>query len=213
VVENGIEPPTPLTLLVLRLRAVSVPLTLYRRRLRTPIYSTVKVSFPYKNGYQLLKEQPRIALLNRMDENGVTVAERIIKFCEIPRGKKEITLMLGLSVKSCTWVWEKYLQPMIDDGRLKMTLPNNRQSKNQRFVSGDIPVPTEVAILEFCKEQRTRKELIEHFGLTDWTAWTHISPLVESGKLNLTSPNSGVTNPAQRYTSQSVTVQKMTERL
>jgi len=56
-----------------------------------------------------------------------------------------------------------------------------------------------------------RKEIIEHFGLTEWTTWTYINPLVESGKLNLTSPNSGVMNKAQRYTSQSIVVQKMTD--
>jgi len=150
-------------------------------------------------------------LIDKIDESGITTAERIIRFCEMPRGKKEIMLMLGISVKSCTWVWEKYLQPLIDDGRLKMTLPNERQSKNQKFVSGEVPIPTEAAIIEFCTEQRTRKEIIEHFGLTEWTSWTYINPLVESGKLNLTSPNSGVANKAQRYTSQPVTVKKMTD--
>ena len=103
------------------------------------------------------------------------------------------------------------MQPLIDDGRLKMTLPNERQSKNQRFVSGEAPIPTEAAIIEFCTEQRTRKEIVEHFELTEWTTWTYINPLVESGKLNLTSPNSGVMNKAQRYTSQPVIVQKMTD--
>jgi hypothetical protein len=75
-----------------------------------------------------------------------------------------------MSVKTSQWVWNKYLKLMIDDGRLKMTLPKDRQSKNLRFVSGDVAVPTEAVILEFCTELKTRKEIIEHFGLTDWTA-------------------------------------------
>lgn len=168
------------------------------------------MSFPYKNGYQLAKEQ-KVALLDKTDESGVTVAERLIKFCKIPKSKKEVNRFLGMSDNTAQWVWEKYLQPMIDDGRLKITLPSNKRSKNQRFVSGDIAVPTEAAIIEFCKEQRTRKEIIEHFELTEWTTWTYINPLVESGKLNLTSPNSGVANKAQRYTSQPVAVIKMTD--
>ena len=181
------------------------------RRLRKPIYSTVEVQFPYKNGYILAKEQPKVALLDRTDENGVTVAERLIEFCRTPKSKAEVNRLLGMAKGTTQWVWDKYLQPLIDDGRLKMTLPNDKQSKNLRFVSGDIAVPTEAAILEFCTEFRTRKEIIEHFGLTEWTTWTYINPLVESGKLNLTSPNSGVMNKAQRYTSQPVAVQKMTD--
>lgn len=180
-------------------------------RLRTPFYSTVEVRFPYKNGYQLAKEKPKATLLDKVDENGITVAERLIEYCKEPRTRREVNRHLGMSDNTTQWVWEKYLQPLIDNGRLKMTLPSNKRSKNQRFVSGDIAVPTEAAIIEFCKEQRTRKEIVEHFELTEWTTWTYINPLVESGKLNLTSPNSGVANKAQRYTSQPVAVIKMTD--
>jgi hypothetical protein len=169
------------------------------------------VQFPYKNGYILAKEQPKVALLDRTDENGVTVAERLIEFCRTPKSKAEVNRFLGMAKGTTQWVWDKYLQPLIDDGRLKMTLPKNKTSQNLRFVSGEVAVPTEVAILEFCAEQRTRREIIEHFGLTEWTTWTYINPLVESGKLNLTSPNSGVMNKAQRYTSQPVVVKKMTD--
>jgi hypothetical protein len=84
-------------------------------------------------------------------------------------------------------------------------------SRGLQVFSSEIAVPTETAIIEFCSEQRTRKEIIEHFGLTEWTTWTYINPLVESGKLNLTLPNSGVSNKTQRYTSKPVAVQNMAD--
>ena len=181
-------------------------------RLRTPIYSTVMQVIPYENGYKRLKNQPKLTLLQRIDEvSGLTAEEQIIGFCEIPRSKKEVTLMLGMSVNCCTWIWQKYLQSLIEGGKLKMTIPNHRASKNQRFVSGEIVVPTEVAILEFCAEPKSRAEINGYFGLTSWTSWTHISPLVESGRLNRTIPSVGMTSPRQKFTTQEVDAPVLTD--
>jgi len=81
---------------------------------------------------------------------------------------------------------------------MKMTIPTNRASKNQRFVSGDAIVPSAEAILEFCNEPRTREEINARFGLTTWTSWTQISPLVERGELKLEFPNRGFTGKGQQ---------------
>lgn len=173
------------------------------QRLLTPIYSTVTHTIPYKNGYILAKEQPKPSLLEKTDESGLTMEERIIRFCETPRGKKEIARLIGISGKCHTWLWDKYLTPLVEAGKLKMTLPTTRQSRNQKFVSGDTAVPTAAAIIEFCNEPRTREEINTHFGLTSWTSWTQLSPLIESGKLKLEFPNRGFSgNVIQRITTQ-----------
>ena len=105
------------------------------RRLHKPFYSIITKTFSYENDYDMYKLKPRIPVLQRMDEaTGLTAEERIIKFCEAPRSKNEIAGLIGVSVKCSTWFWDKYLQPLIDTGKLKTTLPNRRTS-NQRLVS------------------------------------------------------------------------------
>ena len=44
-------------------------------------------------------------------------------------------------------------------------------------------------ILEYCTEPRTRKELLEYFGVCDETLRMQMKPLLESGKLQRTIPN------------------------
>lgn len=138
----------------------------------TPIYSTVTHTIPYENGYKLVKKDSSRAVLQKRDESGATADERITSFCETPRSKKEITRLLGMLLKNCTGVWRNYIEPLVTAGKLKMTIPTNRASKNQRFVSGDAVVPTAEAIIEFCGEPRTREEINKYFGLTSWTSWT-----------------------------------------
>ena len=173
--------------------------------------SMITQTVSYENGYILSKKQPKRSLLEKVDESGLTVEERLINYCKTPKLKKEINTMLGMSVKSCTWVWQKYLLPLIKCGKLKMTIPNNRASKNQRFISGDVATATEEEMLKFCYEPKSRTEIKECFKLTYWTAWTHIKPLVDNGKLKPTIPSIGATSPRQKYTSQEVNAAKLTD--
>lgn len=150
--------------------------------------------------------------MEKVGDDGLTTEERIIRFCETPRTKKEITGLLGMSVKNCTGVWRNYIEPLITTGKLKMTIPTNRASKNQLFVSEDAVVPTAEAIIEFCNEPRTREEINRYFGLTSWTLWTQLSPLLESGKLKLEYPNRGFTGGLkQRLTTQESTTPILTD--
>ena len=58
---------------------------------------------------------------------------KILTFCEIPRSRREIAELLGLT--SSAYVSRKYLQPLIDGGLLQMTVPQTPRSKNQRYVA------------------------------------------------------------------------------
>lgn len=59
--------------------------------------------------------------------------DRIIEFCSRPRSKSEIMDYLGMKDK--VNFRRKYLIPMVNDGRLLMTIPEKPTSKNQKYVA------------------------------------------------------------------------------
>lgn len=60
-----------------------------------------------------------------------TEEEKLLEFCEIPRGRKEIAEFLGMT--TIFYVSNHYINPLVESGRLKMTIPGHPKSKNQKF--------------------------------------------------------------------------------
>lgn len=69
------------------------------------------------------KPEPDYAL----DETGV------LAFCAQPRTRREIAEYL--EVQSISYMMQKYVMPLLKNGKLKMTLPEKPRSKNQAYVS------------------------------------------------------------------------------
>lgn len=62
-----------------------------------------------------------------------TPQDRIWAYCSEPKSKNEIMAFLGYrDVKSFT---KRYLKPLIQTGRLAMTIPDKPNSKNQKYVA------------------------------------------------------------------------------
>ena len=58
---------------------------------------------------------------------------KILTFCSKPHSKSEIAEHCGYkNTKNFT---QKYLRPLLNDGTLKMTLPDKPKSKNQKYVT------------------------------------------------------------------------------
>jgi len=55
------------------------------------------------------------------------------QFCKTPRSRKEITEFLG--IRSATYAINKYVIPLIEQGKLFMEIPDKPTSRNQRFYS------------------------------------------------------------------------------
>ena len=55
------------------------------------------------------------------------------QFCKTPRSRKEITEFLG--IRSATYAINKYVIPLIEQGKLFMDIPDKPTSRNQRFYS------------------------------------------------------------------------------
>ena len=91
-----------------------------KAKLPAPIFSAVHGEFKVimKNGYS-------------MDSSDLT--ESIIDFCSVPRTRDEVTQFIG---KSRSYVMNKIIYPLVEEGKLKMTVPDSPKSHSQKFVKG-----------------------------------------------------------------------------
>ena len=116
----------------------------------------------------------------------ITTDDILIEFCTVPRSRPEIAERLGMDLK----YMRRYIEPLVADGRLKMTKPEMPSSIDQRFFSGDAPVVvlTEEAVLTFCGVPRGRNEVGERFGLKRHNVQKYLNDLVVGEKLKITIP-------------------------
>lgn len=64
--------------------------------------------------------------------NNLPYAERILEFCINPRSILEIIDMLGFKEKKSG---RRYVTPLLEQGRLAMTIPDKPNSKNQKYIT------------------------------------------------------------------------------
>ena len=57
----------------------------------------------------------------------------LLDFCQIPRSRKEIAKYLGLS--SVSYAITQYVLPLVDEGKLNLTIPEKPKSTHQMFVA------------------------------------------------------------------------------
>ncbi len=60
------------------------------------------------------------------------IAKRILEFCVIPRNILEITELLELKEKKSA---RRHIKPLLEQGRLAMTIPDKPNSKNQKYIT------------------------------------------------------------------------------
>jgi ATP-dependent DNA helicase RecG len=58
--------------------------------------------------------------------------EAVLAFCQLPRSRDEITRFTGLSQY---YTMSRIIKPMVDQGLLRMTIPEKPKSKRQKFIS------------------------------------------------------------------------------
>lgn len=57
----------------------------------------------------------------------------LIRFCKSPKSRKEIAEYLD--IKTISFVTKEYIQPLVNTGKLKLTIPDKPKSKNQKYYS------------------------------------------------------------------------------
>lgn len=61
----------------------------------------------------------------------LTLEDKIVEFCKEPKSRKEIAEFLG--IKTTTYAYSKYILPLLEEGRLGMTIPDIPASRNQKY--------------------------------------------------------------------------------
>ena len=59
--------------------------------------------------------------------------KKVLLYCRVPRSRKEIMELLGISVQ--TKNFNKHIYPLIDKELLSMTLPDKPKSKQQKYIT------------------------------------------------------------------------------
>ena len=80
----------------------------------------------------------RVTLYNgcgRDHEDGSQMlSERILDYCSVPRSREEIASFLDLGTSS--YAMRRYVMPLVEEGKLFMTLPDVPRSSRQRYIAG-----------------------------------------------------------------------------
>ena len=64
--------------------------------------------------------------------DGMTIEERIIGFCEIPRTRSEIAKFIG---RTQYYAVKTYIEPLVESGKLAMSIPSVPASPKQTYIS------------------------------------------------------------------------------
>lgn len=92
--------------------------------------SAIRVNF-YRPSYK--NDQVGDQDSDQVGDQDDNLIEAIIKYCKEPKSLKE--LMEKFEFKHRTNFKNKYINPLIDIGRLALTIPNKPNSKNQKYIS------------------------------------------------------------------------------
>ena len=65
------------------------------------------------------------------EETKPAEADNLLAFCRTPRSRQEIADYLG--IKATPYMMNKYVLPLIQQGLLRMTIPDKPKSRNQRY--------------------------------------------------------------------------------
>jgi ATP-dependent DNA helicase RecG len=101
-----------------------------RREMRTaglpaPVFDSSRGDFraTLYNGNDQVKE--------KSGASDTDFATRIIAFCETPRTRAELSELIG--VASISYMMERYINPLLESGKLKMTIPDKPKSRKQKY--------------------------------------------------------------------------------
>lgn len=61
------------------------------------------------------------------------LTDRILEYCSVPRSRKELAKQFNFDAPS--YMINTYINPLLTDGKLKMTLPQTPKSKNQKYIT------------------------------------------------------------------------------
>lgn len=108
-----------------------------------------------------------------------------LEFCKVPRTLGEIKNHVGLVGYDI--VRKRVVQPLIDDGKIKLIYPHNPLYRNQRYVvvesSEGYDCFDENGVITYCQTPRSMEEIREHFCIGQDLLYKVVRPLIKQRKL------------------------------
>ena len=97
--------------------------------LSEPEFADERGSFIVRFSKETDKVKSAVPLLEALSEE----TRQLLLFCQTPRTRKEISDYLGLS--SVTYAIQKYINPLVDQGYIQLSIPDKPGSPKQLFFS------------------------------------------------------------------------------
>ena len=72
-----------------------------------------------------------IELASREQDKEQVTIQDLIQFCSVPRSRKEMQEFMGLAGRRN--FSEKYIKPLLDAGKIKMTIPDKPNSRDPKY--------------------------------------------------------------------------------
>ena len=67
------------------------------------------------------------------DDSASEASDDLVSFCKTPRTRQEIADHLGIQLSH--YMAKRYIQPLVDAGKLMLTIPDKPKSRNQKYYS------------------------------------------------------------------------------
>lgn len=105
--------------------------------------------------------------------------ELIMDFCKVPRGIKEIEKCIGSKNA------RQYTSELVKEGKLRYLYPDIKYCSTQKYINAEIQweILTDDAVIEYCKEPRTKSEIQNHFKIKESMRKGIVNRLLKDGKL------------------------------
>lgn len=81
--------------------------------------------------FSVIHGEFKVVMRNGYLNNSDSIEDSILDFCEIPRSRAELIEFTG---KSRNYVLKQLIAPLVECGKLKLTIPDKPKSSNQKYV-------------------------------------------------------------------------------
>lgn len=102
--------------------------------LKPPVFKSKRGVFKVTLYNESVDKQNKKVVPTNVDN--LEMSQKVQIFCSVPRSRKELAEYLGLD--SQYYMVTRYISPLIEKGKLQMTLPNTPKSKNQQYYTTNI---------------------------------------------------------------------------
>jgi predicted HTH transcriptional regulator len=87
------------------------------------------VTFPFTNGFN---PHHGTATHDSTQDSTHDKIEKVLEFCSVPRTRDEMQQFIGIATRE--YFRKAILKPLLDSGRLEMTLPDKPKSRHQKYI-------------------------------------------------------------------------------